>query len=197
MPKKIKIRIPVLVGSNGKWYANGYDALKSPSEDADWGFMSDNLDSSPVGARESIWPAAEARFIVEAEVEIPDETPTSVIATSVAVVASRPFLKGQRMTETEKSGWQPIETAPTHRLIDLWVVERVARTLTQTKGRRYTDCRRTLNEPWRQGSDLVEVDFTGRSKVATHWMPIPSPPSTDDFSVATESDAVSMNHHTD
>lgn len=40
--------------------------------------MSENLDSSEPGAKESIWPAVEKRFVVRATIYIPDGTPDIV-----------------------------------------------------------------------------------------------------------------------
>lgn len=86
MPKAIAIKIPVVVGSNGKWSAYGHDALNNPSEDADWGFMAENLDSSKPTDKEPIWPAAESRFIITATVFVPDEEPE--VVTGVAAEAN-------------------------------------------------------------------------------------------------------------
>lgn len=73
MPRKIEIAIPVLVGSNGKWSAYGYDSAKNPAKDIDWGMLADNLDDAPHDAKEPSWPAVERRYIVRATVEVPDE----------------------------------------------------------------------------------------------------------------------------
>lgn len=71
MPRKIEIAIPVLVGSNGKWSAYGYDSAKDPARDVDWGLLADNLEGeTPDG--EPIFPAVERRYIVRAVVEVPD-----------------------------------------------------------------------------------------------------------------------------
>ena len=79
MGKMIEIKIPVLVGSNGKWCANGYDTVKNP----DWGFMADTLDSAGVDEPPK-WPAAERRHIVTATVEVPDDAPAEILADAVA-----------------------------------------------------------------------------------------------------------------
>ncbi len=84
--KRIEITIPVLVGSNGKWCANGYDSMKNPAEDADWGFMADALDSSAPNQLQSEFPAVERRYLVRAVVVVPDAEPSSVDATAVETV---------------------------------------------------------------------------------------------------------------
>lgn len=86
MGRTVQIKIPVIVGSNGKWCANGYDSLKDPSKDADWGFMADSLDSSTPADKDPVWPAVERRYIVVATVEIPDETAATVEADDVIEV---------------------------------------------------------------------------------------------------------------
>ena len=73
MPKPLTIEIPVVVGSNGKWHASGYDAMRDPRKDADWGMMSESLDSSSPSDKDPIWPNAEKRFIVRATVFVPDD----------------------------------------------------------------------------------------------------------------------------
>lgn len=72
--------------------------------------------------------------------------------------------------------WQPIETAPRDRIIDLWA-----------GGRRWTDCKwgrvDYKNEPaWgRDGGRTTEHGFSGRMVVEvenpTHWMEVPAPPA--------------------
>ena len=76
--KPLTIEIPVIVGSNGKWIAHGYDCMRDPDEDVDWGFMSEHLDSSGPNDKDPIWPAAEKRFVVRATVYVPDDTPDVV-----------------------------------------------------------------------------------------------------------------------
>lgn len=85
--KRIEIAIPVIVGSNGKWCANGFDSVKDPAKDADWGFMADSLDSSGPNDREPVWPSAERRYIIRAFVEVPDEFAAEIVATSVEDVS--------------------------------------------------------------------------------------------------------------
>lgn len=73
--------------------------------------------------------------------------------------------------------WQPIETAPKDRVVDLWA-----------NGRRWTDCRfgpvdyKTTGPAWgRDGGKAQEHGYSGKTVVEvenpTHWMPPPNPPS--------------------
>ena len=72
MGKMIEVQIPLVVGSNGKWSAYGYDSIADPINDSDWGLMSENLDDSGPEDRDPVWPDAEHRFIIRARVEVPD-----------------------------------------------------------------------------------------------------------------------------
>lgn len=65
------IEIPVIVGSNGKWCANGYTA--TAKDGADWGFMADALEGD-----DGNYPNTEKRYVVRATVFVPDETPEVV-----------------------------------------------------------------------------------------------------------------------
>jgi hypothetical protein len=62
--------------------------------------------------------------------------------------------------------WQPIETAPTEILIDLWAKRWIAKT-DEFAFKRFADC---------------YLDFHGKicgldpDYRATHWMPLPEPP---------------------
>lgn len=84
--KKIEIAIAVIVGSNGKWCASGFDSVKDPAKGADWGFMADSLDGSGPNDREPVWPSAERRYIIRAFVEVPDEVAAEVVASSIEEV---------------------------------------------------------------------------------------------------------------
>jgi hypothetical protein len=61
--------------------------------------------------------------------------------------------------------WQPIETAPRDRLIDIWF-----------NGKRWTECYYdSICDEWRTsrpGGLLVSV----KARYVTHWMPLPPPP---------------------
>lgn len=74
MAKTITVEIPLLVGSNGKWCANGYTSTSK--DGADWGFMADSLLDD-----DDKYPAAERRYIVRATVIVPDEEPEVVAGT--------------------------------------------------------------------------------------------------------------------
>lgn len=80
MSRKLTIKIPVIVGSNGKWCANGVDGCLDP----DWGFMAENLDGSLPSDKEPKWPAVERRYMVTATIEVPDEDAADVAADAVA-----------------------------------------------------------------------------------------------------------------
>ena len=64
----MKIRIPVLVGSNGRWAANGY-----PVRDGgvDWAFM-EEIVLDPFGATEKDINANTLRMFVDVEVPMPE-----------------------------------------------------------------------------------------------------------------------------
>ena len=65
---KQKIKIPLLIGSNGKWTAwSSQDGLEP-----DWGCMGDCLDIN------GIYPPTEKRFWVEVEIEVPIEEADTV-----------------------------------------------------------------------------------------------------------------------
>lgn len=74
MPKTITVEIPLIVGSNGMWCANGYNA--NAKDGVDWGFMADNLEGN-----DGKYPAAERRYVVRATVLVPDEEPEIVAGT--------------------------------------------------------------------------------------------------------------------
>lgn len=81
------------------------------------------------------------------------------------------------VTDYAKRQWQPIETAPRDGTeVDLWVVH----TEPQIDGKtwsplRQADCSWSENEGglWVQFQDIPVEDY---GWVATHWMPLPSPP---------------------
>jgi hypothetical protein len=83
--------------------------------------------------------------------------------------------------------WYPIESAPKDGTdIDVWVVERDARTFTQTVGSRVSNAawcspNNESREAWcvyrsPYWEDL-EPSNGGKAAVVTHWMPLPPPPS--------------------
>lgn len=74
MPKTITVEIPVLVGSNGKWCANGYN--KAAEQGIDWGLMADALEGD-----DRKYPSAERRYVVRATLLVPDEDPEVVDGT--------------------------------------------------------------------------------------------------------------------
>lgn len=75
--RSIQIEIPVIVGSNGRWYASGYPT--KPGDTPDWGFMADSLQDD-----DGKYPAVEQRFIVTAIVRVPDEAPEVVVGAALA-----------------------------------------------------------------------------------------------------------------
>lgn len=60
---KKRIRIPVLMGSNGEWSATGVRSGENP----DWAMLGDFIDKN------GEYPATERRYWVEAEIEVPSE----------------------------------------------------------------------------------------------------------------------------
>jgi hypothetical protein len=64
------------------------------------------------------------------------------------------------------SEWQPIETAPKDKVIDIWL----------KNGHRWSDCYYdTICHEWRTSRPagyLISVHERG----VTHWMPLPEPP---------------------
>ena len=74
MAKTITVEIPLIVGSNGKWCANGYT---STAEDGgDWSFMEESLQDE-----DGNFPAAQRRYVVRATVLVPDDAPEIVAGT--------------------------------------------------------------------------------------------------------------------
>ena len=69
--KTMTIEIPVVVGSNGEWCANGYTSTKE--DGPDWAFMVENLQGD-----DGKYPATHKHFIVRATVFVPDEEPEVV-----------------------------------------------------------------------------------------------------------------------
>jgi hypothetical protein len=76
MAKEITINIPLIVGSNGKWCANGYTSTEK--DGVDWAFMADNLEDESGN-----YPAAERRYMVTTVVVVPDEEPEVAIGVAV------------------------------------------------------------------------------------------------------------------
>lgn len=74
MARTITIEIPVLVGSNGKWCANGYS--KMAEHGVDWGLLADALEGD-----DGKYPGAEKRYVVRVTVLLPDEEPEVVTGT--------------------------------------------------------------------------------------------------------------------
>jgi len=73
--------------------------------------------------------------------------------------------------------WQPIETAPKDRPIDLWVQE-----TPDYRAHRVPDAVwDSVDENWREAGDssfhFGQYMFP---KVATHWLPLPPPPQGDE-----------------
>jgi hypothetical protein len=59
------------VGSNGKWYASGWN--NSIAEGPDWGFMADSLEGD-----DGTYPLIDRHYIVTATVTVPDPAPELV-----------------------------------------------------------------------------------------------------------------------
>lgn len=78
MAKTITVEIPLLVGSNGKWCANGYSSTEQNG--ADWGFMADSLQNDDM-----TFPSVERRYVVLATVLVPDDVPEIVTGNLEAV----------------------------------------------------------------------------------------------------------------
>lgn len=90
--------------------------------------------------------------------------------------------------ESEAGRWQPIETAPKDGTkIDLWVVFTSRADSLKSSSRRETDC---FWEAGRWMQEVLDGDYAGEhheveyvreghwnDTIATHWMPIPTPPS--------------------
>lgn len=72
--RTVDVEIPVLVGSNGKWAANGYTSTKD--DGADWGVMADSLEGD-----DGKYPNAERRYVVRATLIVPDDEPETVQGT--------------------------------------------------------------------------------------------------------------------
>ena len=72
--KTVTVEIPVLVGSNGKWCASGWNT--AVEQGPDWGFMFDSLESD-----DGSFPATERRYVVRATLIVPDEAPEVVEGT--------------------------------------------------------------------------------------------------------------------
>ncbi len=74
-----------------------------------------------------------------------------------------------RPAPQEAGGWQPIETAPKGRAILVWIPSTELPWPAYRHGPTlYSNAHGRLNEP---------EGFCGRVLAATHWMPLPSPPS--------------------
>jgi hypothetical protein len=70
---------------------------------------------------------------------------------------------------SERSEWQPIETAPKDgTVIDLWI----------PGWERFADCHWSKIEPagWTSDFGDVVLECTGNTE-PTHWMPLPEPPT--------------------
>ena len=72
--------------------------------------------------------------------------------------------------------WQPIESAPRHGVFLVWIPS------TRLPWPAYTH---RDDKPWRihsnaHGSLNVPDPYTGRVLTASHWMPMPDPPSQSD-----------------
>jgi len=71
---KVKIRIPVLVGSNGLWHSFGYGDVGKETPDSqypDWSTMEDGIMQK---GDDGLWhdPDVSTKIFVEAEIEVPD-----------------------------------------------------------------------------------------------------------------------------
>jgi len=60
----MKIAIPLLMGSNGKWMSNG------PEKDCDWGLMADCIMDDDKD------PACVRRYMVHVTIDVPDAVTT-------------------------------------------------------------------------------------------------------------------------
>ena len=71
------------------------------------------------------------------------------------------------------NGWQPIETAPKDRAIDIWAKIWLS-DFDTFKGQRFPDCRWKTKDAmgaWPEGWSGVDKGWR-----PTHWQPIPEPP---------------------
>ena len=73
------------------------------------------------------------------------------------------------MTEDEVQEWQPIETAPKDRLIDIWLSDGV-----RWCGCHY-DC---ITDQWRINTPCAPVRWVP-ARAVTHWRDAPAPPAKD------------------
>ena len=80
MARQITVEIPLLVGSNGKWCANGYTSTEK--DGADWGFMVDSLEGD-----DGKYPSVERRYVVRATVLVPDDVPDLVVGVTELAAA--------------------------------------------------------------------------------------------------------------
>jgi len=84
--------------------------------------------------------------------------------------------------------WKPIESAPKDGTeIDVWTVRRSVRGLIDSNPARFTNVQwREVDgvDTWASYGDFrwnaVEYDFAGGAQIATHWMPLPTPPVGED-----------------
>lgn len=84
MSKTMEIKIPLLIGSNGKWCAYGHGQAGQPHDCDDWGMLADNLMDWPGEDNGNPTdPETSSKHYVTTTVEIPD----GVIPVAGAVVS--------------------------------------------------------------------------------------------------------------
>jgi hypothetical protein len=84
MPTTMKVKIPLMVGSNGKWSAYGHGELGEPHDCDDWGMIADNLLEWPERG-DPIAPDAMMKHYVTVEIEVPDGVTEVAGATVIKV----------------------------------------------------------------------------------------------------------------
>jgi len=103
---------------------------------------------------------------------------TFIVALVNAFRAGRlidPTTLSEAVASARAEGWQPIETAPKDETeVDLWMVDHLADLQWRQPGAWWDEGRWVVLD---DSGDVREVELEG-IQVATHWQPLPAPPTT-------------------